>query len=87
MLSVFSSIYGIGPHSAQRLYNLGLCSLDDLEIYYGVEREEIKNHGEIFEQEGKRMKLSHEKGELGDDDVGDSRVRIALGLREDLMKK
>ena len=36
-LSVFTSIYGIGPNTARRLYSLGLRTIADLEVYYGVE--------------------------------------------------
>lgn len=36
-LTVFNSIYGIGPHTARQLYALGLSSLEQLERYYDVE--------------------------------------------------
>lgn len=36
-LTVFNSIYGIGPHTARQLYALGLSSLEQLEQYYDVE--------------------------------------------------
>jgi DNA polymerase mu len=35
-LSTFITIYGIGPHTARRLYDLGLRTLEELERYYEV---------------------------------------------------
>ncbi|OJA18854.1 hypothetical protein AZE42_05230 [Rhizopogon vesiculosus] len=35
-LSAFDTIYGIGPHTARRLYDLGLRTLEELEQYYEV---------------------------------------------------
>ena len=87
VLSLFTSIYGIGPTSARRLYNLGLRSLDDLEIYYGVERETIRNGREVLEQEQEVSKFTKGKRTTEDDELGDSWIRIALGLRDDLLKK
>ncbi|KAI8978206.1 Nucleotidyltransferase [Trametes punicea] len=95
-LALFSSIYGIGPNTARRLYNLGLRTLDDLEVYYGVEREAPEMRGapgEIVEVEQRHVsarahgrglaKESHEHEE----GLSDSWIRIALGLREDFTKK
>ncbi|KAH9888450.1 Nucleotidyltransferase [Cubamyces lactineus] len=91
-LALFSSIYGIGPNTARRLCNLGLRSLNDLEIYYGVERQEIIDGGqdEIVEIEEKPRQSGWVRGQRGDADsegLSDSWIRIALGLREDLSKK
>ncbi|KAI0333302.1 Nucleotidyltransferase [Cubamyces sp. BRFM 1775] len=91
-LALFSSIYGIGPNTARRLYNLGLRSLDDLEVYYGVERQEIieGGHDEIVEVEEKPRQSGWVRGQHGHTDsegLSDSWIRIALGLREDLSKK
>ncbi|KAI0251130.1 hypothetical protein BJV78DRAFT_489289 [Lactifluus subvellereus] len=36
-LSLFASIYGIGPVTARKLYDLGLRTLRDLEAYYEVD--------------------------------------------------
>ncbi|KAI0710318.1 Nucleotidyltransferase [Cerioporus squamosus] len=78
-LTLFSSIYGIGPSTAIRLYNLGLRSLKDLEVYYGVEPEDMAQQSQIVEVDrGQHM---------GDEGLGDSWIRVALGLREDLAKK
>ncbi|KAI0657690.1 Nucleotidyltransferase [Cubamyces menziesii] len=91
-LALFSSIYGIGPTTARRLYNLGLRSLDNLEVYYGVERQEIIEgvKDEIVELEEESRQPGRAKGQHGHADsegLGDSWIRIALGLREDLSKK
>ncbi|KAI1785267.1 Nucleotidyltransferase [Ganoderma leucocontextum] len=86
-LSLFASVYGIGPSTARRLYNLNLRTLDDLEIYYGVEREEIEGQSEIVEVEEKPRKPGWTRGQHEDEGLGDSWVKIAIGLREDLMKK
>ena len=36
-LSLFATIYGIGPTTSRKLYDLGLRSLRDLEAYYEVD--------------------------------------------------
>ncbi|KAI0827661.1 Nucleotidyltransferase [Trametes gibbosa] len=82
-LSLFSSVYGIGANTARRLFGLGLRSLDDLEIYYGVERSEVEDpHPEIVEVNVK----PRQPGGV-DEGLGDSWIRVALGLREDLNKR
>lgn len=77
-LSLFSSIYGIGPNTARRLYALGLRSIEDLEIYYGVEPEET--------HEEELVELEHREGFGGkfDTGLGETWIKIALGLRKDL---
>lgn len=47
----------------------------------------ISNSREIIEEEPKRPKFNREGLDRVDDGLGDSWVRIALGLREDLLKK
>lgn len=34
-LSAFSAIYGIGPHTARKLYDQGFRTIEDLELHYG----------------------------------------------------
>ncbi|TFY63526.1 hypothetical protein EVJ58_g3189 [Rhodofomes roseus] len=107
-LSLFTSIYGIGPNTARRLYSLGLRTINDLEVYYGVERDDPPEpaQSELHEldmqkrpqywrgqdqsaTDRKRGKLGNfggEKGE-GDEGLGDSWIRVALELREDLAVK
>ena len=76
-LSLFSSIYGIGPSTARRLYALGLRTLDDLEAYFGVEPEE---------EESRLVEIEHQEkfGRMGETGLGETWIKIALGLRKDL---
>ncbi|KAH9915905.1 Nucleotidyltransferase [Fomitopsis serialis] len=92
-LSLFTSVYGIGPNTAHRLYSLGLRSINDLEIYYGVERDEPQATGPSELQEVEMQKRPHywrgqdqDKGNRKHG-LGDSWIRIALELREDLAIK
>ena len=122
-LSTFSSVYGIGPHTARKLHALGLQTLDDLEAYYGVDKEEVLQEGQVEASPGveghedvergpEEMQRPHEKwwpnkgkdherdtkgkksltssgpmvGDAGSE-LGESWVRVALGLREDLALK
>lgn len=77
-LSSFSAIYGIGPNTARRLYALGLRSIEDLEVYYGVEPEET--------EESQLVELEHKEtfGKQSDTGLGETWIKIALGLRTDL---
>ncbi|KAF9529665.1 DNA polymerase mu [Crepidotus variabilis] len=61
-LSLFSSIYGIGPVNARKLYDLGLRSIEDLERYYDVSAdtsastvEELEEEMVIYTPNGKRV--------------------------------
>jgi hypothetical protein len=64
-LSLFNTIYGIGPATARTLYDRGLRSLRDLEAYYEVDT----------------GSTPAENSESTDMDI-----RIALGLRSDLVR-
>ncbi|KAI0667091.1 Nucleotidyltransferase [Trametes maxima] len=87
-LSLFSTIYGIGSHTGRRLYNLGLRSLDDLEIYYGVEPEAIEAQEGVIEVEEKPRKYGGIRGRNeNSDDLSESWIKVALGLRDDLNRK
>ena len=63
-LSLFTSVYCIGPITARKLYDRGLRSLHDLEAYYEVDT-------------GFTPVENSESTEMD--------IRIALGLRDDLM--
>lgn len=63
-LSLFASVYGIGPVTARTLYGRGLRSLRDLEAYYEVDSGLTP---------------------VVDSESTDMDIRIALGLRDDLM--
>lgn len=96
-LTLFSSIYGIGLNTSRRLYGLGLRTLKDLEIYYGVDSSAVRKgaaRGEIVEVEEKQSRYYRRNkpgdGQGGgeeDDGLGDSWIRVALELREDLALK
>lgn len=79
-LSTFASIYGIGPSTARRLYALGLRTIEDLEAYYGVEPEE---------PEDQLVELEHREryGKDAEAGLGETWIKIALGLRKDLQIK
>jgi Fingers domain of DNA polymerase lambda len=46
-LSLFTTLYGIGPHTAQELYAMGMRSMEDLEVYYTKELKTTKNTAHI----------------------------------------
>jgi DNA polymerase IV len=46
-LSLFTSLYGVGPHTAQELYAMGMRSMEDLEAYYTKELKTTKNTANI----------------------------------------
>jgi Fingers domain of DNA polymerase lambda len=66
-LSLFNTIYGIGPATARTLYGRGLRSLRDLEAYYEADTGSTPVEN-----------LNSESTDLN--------IRIALGLRGDLMR-
>ncbi|KAL4079258.1 hypothetical protein J3A83DRAFT_4356177 [Scleroderma citrinum] len=73
-LTAFTSIHGIGPHSARKLYSLGLRTLEELERYYevvpGVTTEETLSHV------GADTPHTEETEEIS--------IKVALALRHDL---
>ncbi|KAI9568766.1 hypothetical protein HD554DRAFT_2021404 [Boletus coccyginus] len=73
-LSTFTSVHGIGPHTARHLYSLGLRSIEDLEKYYevtpGTTREGILLEGSISQE------LGVEKS-----------IQVSLALRHDFSQK
>ena len=50
-LTDFSSIYGIGPHTARRLFDLDLRTFQDLEVYYAVDPFNIEDGLAVLEKE------------------------------------
>lgn len=79
-LTLFTSIYGIGPSTARRLYALGLRTIEDLEIYFGVEPEE---------GESQLVELQHQErfGRTAEAGLGETWIKIALSLRKDFELK
>ncbi|KAF8633429.1 hypothetical protein AX17_004600 [Amanita inopinata Kibby_2008] len=78
-LSGFSSVYGVGPVAAQKLYDLGLRSIADMERYYDVPAADsdtvrIENlDGPVFTPNGKLV--PHKSS------VPDFSIRVGLALR------
>lgn len=98
-LSLFSSIYGIGPVNARKLYDLGLRTIEDLELYYDVPSRDsssgatafsagvIENELVVITPNGKRVPLEAlrtGRGEEGDRALPDMSVKIGLMLRDEL---
>jgi len=46
-LSLFTSVYGIGPHTALELYTMGMRSAEDLEVHYTKELKTTKNTAHV----------------------------------------
>ncbi|KAK7691335.1 hypothetical protein QCA50_004729 [Cerrena zonata] len=86
-LTDFSSVYGIGPHTARRLFDLGLRTFDDLEVYYGVDPAEVDTELMELEHEENHPGWKGRKAAQQQDDFDESWIKIALGLRADLSKK
>jgi DNA polymerase mu len=74
-LSAFITIHGIGPHTARRLYDLGLRTLEELERYYevdpGVSDEET-------------MLLLDAEASANTEATVERSIKIGLALRHDL---
>ncbi|KAF9228433.1 Nucleotidyltransferase [Gyrodon lividus] len=73
-LSAFNAIHGIGPHTARRLYSLGLRTIEELERYYEV------TPGVTDEDTLSFLESSHAKDEV----VAEKSIKIALALRHDV---
>lgn len=77
-LTLFTSIYGIGPVNARKLYELGLRTFEDLERYYDVSKDEGL---EVVETDavtpnGKRIHPVTK--------IPDITVKVGLALRNEL---
>ncbi|KAG0702866.1 hypothetical protein DFH29DRAFT_804345 [Suillus ampliporus] len=74
-LSSFITVHGIGPHTARRLYDLGLRTLEELERYYevipGVSDEET-------------MSLLEAEASTNTEAAVEKSIKIGLALRHDL---
>jgi DNA polymerase mu len=46
-LSLFASIYGIGPFNARKLYDLGVRTIEDLERYYDLPTRGVSSQGDV----------------------------------------
>lgn len=86
-LSLFNTVYGIGPSAARHLYELGLRSVGDLERYYDVPQganasqlDEIES--QTFTPNGRPVPLK--SFTEGNAKIPPISVKVALALREDL---
>lgn len=98
-LSLFVSIYGIGPVNARKLYDIGLRTIEDLERYYDLpsrdsgpgatafSTEIIENELVVMTPNGKRVPLEalrSGKGPGRGNVLPDLSVKIGLMLRDEL---
>ncbi|XP_006461257.1 hypothetical protein AGABI2DRAFT_118163 [Agaricus bisporus var. bisporus H97] len=86
-LSLFNTVYGIGPSAARHLYELGLRSVGDLERYYDVPQganasqlDDIES--QTFTPNGRPVPLK--SFTEGNAKIPPISVKVALALREDL---
>ncbi|KAF8161313.1 hypothetical protein B0H34DRAFT_840472 [Crassisporium funariophilum] len=77
-LSLFATIYGIGPANARKLYDLGLRTVEDLERYYDVPPgTDISSlEAELVTPNGRKIESK--------DKLPDMSIKVALALRLDL---
>ena len=98
-LSLFVSIYGIGPVNARKLYDIGLRTIEDLERYYDLPSRDsssgatafsagmIENELVVMTPNGKKVPLEalrKGKGPGRDNALPDLSVKIGLMLRDEL---
>ncbi|EIW80380.1 Nucleotidyltransferase [Coniophora puteana RWD-64-598 SS2] len=74
-LSAFSRIYGIGPHTGRRLYDLGLRTLEELDRYYEV------TPGST---DGSALSSLELYSKANEETVLEETIKVALALRHDL---
>ncbi|KAI5988094.1 hypothetical protein EDD15DRAFT_2172942 [Pisolithus albus] len=68
-LSAFTTIYGIGPHTARKLYALGLRTLEELDRYY-----------EVMPGDASTETLSHFVSDRHHDEEATTEISIKVGL-------
>lgn len=89
-LSSFTTVYGIGPVTARRLYDNGLRTLDDLKMYYNVDDEDsiediaAADLNEIEARSAASSKWRHGKREREDESPA---IKIGLAIQSDLSIK
>lgn len=68
-LSAFTTVYGIGPHTARKLYALGLRTLEELDRYY-----------EVMPGDAGTETLSHFVSDKHHDEEATTEISIKVGL-------
>lgn len=86
-LSLFNTVYGIGPSTARHLYEIGLRSVEDLERYYdvpqGVDASQLEQvESQVFTPNGRPVPPKHLAGR--NEKIPPISVKVALALRQDL---
>lgn len=84
-LSLFTTVYGIGPSTARHLYEIGLRSVKDLERYYdvpqGVDASQLKDlETQLFTPNGRPIPPKNVKGNTKIPPIS---IKVALALRKD----
>lgn len=75
-LSTFSSIHGVGPVTARKLWELGLRTIEDMERYYDVKRDDDSTIDEpIYTPNGVLVPRKSKIPEIS--------IKVGLFLRED----
>lgn len=88
-LTAFTTVYGIGPVTARRLYDLGLRTIADLKLYYSVESEADLDDAEDVDAAETRSSTSASRWRNGAREREDqsAAIKVGLALHEDLMVK
>jgi hypothetical protein len=74
-LVLFTTIYGIGPFNARKLYDIGLRDIEDLERYFDAPYRSAE------------IKYGVDDAAAGADSGQQMTINVALSLREDLAQK
>lgn len=85
-LSLFTSVYGIGPSTARQLYELGLRTIEDLERYYdvqpGIDATALDDAElQLFTPNGQPIPQRNVKK---DGEIPPISIKVALALRKDM---
>lgn len=77
-LSAFTTVYGIGPHTARNLYARGLRTLDDLDAFYGLDDFENANVDNVEVIDSEQVEESEREN------VVERSILTSLALRKEL---
>lgn len=77
-LSAFTTIYGIGPHTARNLYARGLRTLNDLDAFYGLDNLEKADF------DGVEMTDLKQAEDTDSENLVERSILTSLALRKEL---
>ncbi|KAF9012521.1 hypothetical protein BDQ17DRAFT_1344069 [Cyathus striatus] len=80
-LTLFSSIYGVGPSTARRLYDIGLRTIEDMERYYDIPPGTDSSALEDLEAE---LVTPNGREVLTQDKLPAMSIKVAIALRKEL---